>query len=145
MSDGGGTMPEPVAAFQKSAYDALCTQLAYRRDRRHTIFAWCSSILVAIIGGIIALVQKSQDVAPYQRNLITATIGILAVFTIYWIYYHWINEQDIQVQINKMDGVLKIKTANDRRYFTDWMQTIAVVGLAGTALIAIWWNKIGFT
>jgi hypothetical protein len=76
-------MSETVAPVNEHSYDALTDQLAYRRDRRHAVFAWSSSILVAIIGGLVAFTpDKSQDLNSHKQWIITATIGVLAVFTL---------------------------------------------------------------
>ena len=70
-------MSESLAVVNEHTYDALSGQLAYRRERRHTIFAWCSSIFVATIGGLAAFAKKPGDLNPYQQLIITVTIGIL--------------------------------------------------------------------
>jgi hypothetical protein len=135
-------MSEPVADFKAFSYNALSTQLAYRRDRRHAIFAWCSSILVASIGGIVAFAKKPGALNLYQQCIITATIVILAAFTIRWIYHHWNLEKRLEGQLDKIDKDLRIETSDPKKHFIDWAQTLAVLGLAGTVLVATWVPQI---
>jgi hypothetical protein len=137
-------MSESVADIKKFSHDALSTQLAYRRDRRHSIFAWCSTIFVAIIGGVVATVTKSESITPYQQGIITSVTVVLASFTVYWIGHHWKIEKEIQIQIDNIYTDCKIYTSDRHQYHADWMQTLAVLGLSGTALLAIWWKEIGW-
>jgi hypothetical protein len=40
--------------------DTIANEITHRSDRRQQIFSWASSLLVAIIGGVIALTFTNQ-------------------------------------------------------------------------------------
>jgi hypothetical protein len=90
--------------------DALATELAYRRDRRHSIFSWCSSIFVAIIGGSAVLIQEGKKFTRFQEWLISFTIIVLAGFTVFWISHHWNIEYENQVGIGRLETDLHMTT-----------------------------------
>jgi len=45
-------------------------------------------------------------------------------------------------RFEKQDKDLRIETSDPKKHFIDWAQTLAVVGLAGTVLIATWVPQI---
>jgi divalent metal cation (Fe/Co/Zn/Cd) transporter len=135
-------MSEAAAAVNEHTYDALTGQLAYRRDRRHNIFAWCSSIYVAAIGGLVAFANKSAGTFNLREQwIVTWTVLILGVFTIWWMYHHWKIEKRIQSQLDTLNKHLRIDPYDPTTHFVDWAQTLAVFGLAITALLATWWSQ----
>jgi hypothetical protein len=123
--------------------DALATEVAYRRDRRHSIFSWCSSIFVATIGGSAALIRQGKTFTSNQEVLITFTIVVLAVYTAYWINRHWGFERETHEEIDKLETELHMITvAKNKEHWTDWIQIVGIALLALAALATVWSSEL---
>lgn len=68
----------------------LYKELEYRRRRQWEIFTWCSTLLVAITGGLIAL-QTRQQASPFQlgqKISISLAVLVLVVYAVLWIAHN---------------------------------------------------------
>jgi len=82
-SDDGN---EPSDRF----YKFLEYELDFQRRRKQEIFSWASSLLVAIIGGVIALTEvHGVMLALAHKRVLTFAIVILGGFSCCWIKVHW--------------------------------------------------------
>jgi hypothetical protein len=69
-------IPDEIAYSNESVRDLLDKEITYRRERREQIFTWASSLLVAIIGGTIALTTQGRDsLGGRQQGGLCAAIG----------------------------------------------------------------------
>ena len=83
--------------------DILMKDLEYRRKKQWDIFSWCSTVLLAIIGGMFALAtrEKPQPWLPWQRGAISLSAVIVAVFAQSWINYHYQYELELATTLAK--------------------------------------------
>jgi hypothetical protein len=68
--------------FEKYKYirDKLVEEAKYRRDRQWNVFSWVSTLLVGIIGGVIALNGNDFIFSIYHKIAISvAAVGLAAV------------------------------------------------------------------
>jgi hypothetical protein len=71
------------AGLNKFVRDLLANEIAYRRERREQIFTWASTVLIAIIGGTIALTSQGHALGLWQRVYLSLAIFVLAVWMVY--------------------------------------------------------------
>jgi hypothetical protein len=73
----------------ESAIDLGSKELDYRRDKEWNIFSWCSSILVAITGGAIALqVGQPNKLVFSQRMIVSFAVVVLVGYSVLWLSYN---------------------------------------------------------
>lgn len=90
-------MPDPEqsrATEEGKPTPELCrfleNEIQFERTRKQEIFAWASSLLVAIIGGVIALTMiNNVYLGGPQRNALQWAIAILGLSSCIWIHVHW--------------------------------------------------------
>jgi hypothetical protein len=88
----------------KYKIDQLNAELNYRLERIWQIFAWASSLLVAIIGGAIALrFTKNNsgiriELSEINKYILVGTIIILVVFSIFWIGKNIVLAKEIKIE-----------------------------------------------
>jgi hypothetical protein len=69
---------------QKAALEVARYELNYRREKQWKIFAWIATILLAVIGGIVAGKQHWQfDV--YRKLIMTAALTVVTIYACTWI------------------------------------------------------------
>ena len=115
--------------------DTLANRIDHHNDRRTQVFSWASSILVAITGGTITLMNTRQDLSPYQRGLIFGASLIVGVTSCGWIYYHWRMELSIWKSIASYNEGLGVSLSGPK-YSLDWWNTAAIVLLVVASLFA---------
>src|SRR5215472_17129683 len=67
--------------------DLLCQDIDYRRTTQWNIFSWCSTLLVAIVGGLIAL-RAPHTLHPGLKAIITIAVMVLTGFALIWHVHH---------------------------------------------------------
>lgn len=70
---------------QVLARQAVLDEITFRMDKLWRIFSWTSTVLVAIIGGTIALRTGEQDLSLGHRNVIAGAAAVLALYAILWL------------------------------------------------------------
>jgi len=117
-------------------------EVEYRQKKRWDVFSWSSTILVAIIGGAIALQTKTVGgLEDGQRMAITLAVLVLAWFAYGWLSYHREREELVVTKYfnEETSKLLLGKTGEKRPFFGD---KLAVVFLAIAALLATWLSWI---
>src|ERR1041384_3337493 len=59
---------DPVALpfdEKKFAYEILRKEVEFRRDKSWTLFSWASTILLGVIGGLVAIASKPEEALPW--------------------------------------------------------------------------------
>lgn len=125
---------------EQSIPDIVIRELEYRRKKQWDIFSWCSTLLVAIIGGIIALRMGTFAKQPMTYPLkwvIASAVIVLAAEAILWITHNHTREQVAQTHLDE-------KTREWLKYDSSWSLTaltyssrVVIVLLAIAALVAI--------
>ena len=96
----------------KFAREQVEKERSHRRDKLWKIFSWTSTLLVAIIGGTVALRSKPQENFEFSwwlRLVLILSVISLVVYAVRWIKYNLMIEESAQEAINKYDGELNIK------------------------------------
>ena len=71
-------------------YKFLEYELDFQRKRKQEIFSWASSLLVAIIGGVITLTVVHGAMLPLAYKwAVTFAVVILGAYSWFWIQLHW--------------------------------------------------------
>jgi hypothetical protein len=119
--------------------DVLTNEIDYRRERRAGILAWANTILLAIIGGVVALQQSSSGIGLPQRLIITAAIAIVASYSILW----WQRQRNIGHGLHdrrdEVDVALALTIPPEASVIPHWIGgSISIALLAGAAAVATW-------
>lgn len=79
--------PQRAKPGLKQVLEFARYELDYRRKKQWDIFSWTVTILVAAIGGMIALTWKGEiKPDPISRYTMAAALAVLTVYAIAWIY-----------------------------------------------------------
>lgn len=84
-------------------FEYLETQLSHRLEKLWRVFSWCSSILISITAGVIAL-PKTHGVifSISQLLIISSVILILTIYAYLWIDENLKFEGKIRDQLDKI-------------------------------------------
>lgn len=81
----------------------LETQLSHRLEKLWRVFSWCSSILISITAGVIALQKTSGNQFNIgQLLIISSVILILTIYAYLWIDENLRLEGKIRDQLDKI-------------------------------------------
>lgn len=67
------------------ARETVLNEISYRMDKLWRIFSWTSTVLVAIIGGTVALRTGENDLAIRHRIILAAAALVLATYAVIWL------------------------------------------------------------
>lgn len=81
-------------------------ELDYRRKKQWDIFSWAVTILVAVIGGMIALTSK-ENIRPDHpsRYAMAGALFFLTIYAAYWIRENLAAEDRADVKIKELLSV----------------------------------------
>ena len=116
----------------------LYKELEYRRRRQWEIFSWCSTLLVAITGGLIAL-QTRQQASPFhlgQKISISLAVLVLAAYAVFWIVHNNYLEMSIK---GCFDPKFHERICPHKHLATGYVAAIVILGIA--ALWATWYSQ----
>jgi hypothetical protein len=122
----------------KAQTDVLNKEVEYRRKTQWDIFSWCSTILAAIIGGIIALAtkEKPRGFLLWQKWLISVSSGVLALYAWRWINYNWKCERGIARELREL-----IKLSLSQEYPPRVIGYPLVLALLFLGVLVATWSK----
>ena len=121
--------------------DIVKWEIDYRRQKQWNIFSWCSTLLVAIIGGTITLRTGVFAKTPVTwdvklQSLVTFAVVVLVFYTCLWIYHSDYRENEA---IKHLDDNAKILLMRDNnRWGWTYSSRVVVVLLGAAAILAIW-------
>lgn len=116
----------------------LYKELEYRRRRQWEIFSWCSTLLVAITGGLIVL-QTRPQASPFhlgQKISISLAVLVLVAYAVFWIGHNDHLEQSIK---NSFDQNFKEQICPHKYPAAGSRVAIVILGIA--ALWAMWYSE----
>lgn len=137
---------------QKYVFENLRKEVEYRRDKAWKIFSWASTILLAIIGGLIALATNPDPEKHFKllcyphKILLVSSVFILAVYSTLWVERNLSVEHDVQNEINAYEIKLGIRASegiSKRTLFEKvlklfgYRETIILLALAAIASIIL--------
>jgi len=121
-------------------YKFLQYELNFQRARKQEIFSWASSLLVAMIGGVVALTAVKQVMLEESHKcVLTAAIVILWLCSSIWIEVHWAEYLRDRKRLSFYYDQIAAK-GKDRYWAHDYTSIAAVLLLSLVALISVWWN-----
>lgn len=116
----------------------LYKELEYRRRREWEIFSWCSTLLVAITGGLIAL-QTRQGAYPFhlgQKISISLAVLVLVAYAVFWIGHN----NDLEKSIKScFDHKFNEQICPHKYRAAGYRAAIVILGIA--ALWATWYSQ----
>jgi hypothetical protein len=122
------------AEFERTKFtrELLSKEIQYRRERILQVFSWASSILISIIGGVIALAgtNKAFIINTPHKVLLSIAVVILVGWSYGWINTHSKTEQNLREDADKIDRLF----LKDIRLYAE---PIPFVNLRGPALAVI--------
>jgi hypothetical protein len=80
-------MVETPIDLKNLTLEFVRAELEFRRNKQSSIFAWCSTILVAITSGVIVLQirQPPLELSDTQKELLSWAIIVLAAHAVSWL------------------------------------------------------------
>ena len=120
--------------------DLLRQELDYRRSTQWNIFSWCSTLLIAIVGGVIALQkQNTSSLHLGQQVIVSLAVAVLAAYAVVWLTHNADRETRARECITQQ---VKYQIWAPRSYAPGDRAAVVVLGIA--ALGAIWFPLIIF-
>jgi hypothetical protein len=125
--------------------DALARELDHRREKQWRIFSWIAAILVASIGGTLALKLRvdPKDFAYPFKVAITVAAGSLQMYAWIWIRQNWQLElkalrklHDLGVDLPTNDQKASYLGERDSGLVFGYIQALFLVFVA---LVAVVW------
>ena len=140
MSDSNQFQPVQINPTPEEFYKFLENEIGYERARKQEIFAWASSLLVAITGGVIALTAINKvALAPAYKWALTAAILILVLYSGAWVELHWGSyfraRKSLAAYYDKIG-----RAGRDRNWKHDYTTLLALLALLLVAITAVWAN-----
>lgn len=113
----------------------LQKDVEYRRKRQWDVFSWSSTLLVAIIGGLIAIKtsEHPHSLRRLTQVIITAAVVVLGGYAYRWIY------DDAKRQVATVDLLNKVaKLEPEEHKYPALGYRGAIILLAVVAVLAVW-------
>jgi hypothetical protein len=114
--------------------DTVIREVEHRRKKQWDIFSWCSTLFVAIIGGVIALQVRDppHPLSWKHQGVLSFAVVDLLVYAGIWISYNnKIERSAVGVLKNELTGV-------DMQMHPAFGYAPTLCLLAVATLIAIW-------
>ena len=125
--------------------DIIRWEIDYRRQKQWNIFSWCSALLVATIGGTIALRTGFFSKPPtawnvYLKSVVTFAVVVLVLYTWSWIHHSDKKEKQALAQLESLELDEATKDLLSWKRWSGWKYSsrvvVALLGLA--AILATW-------
>jgi hypothetical protein len=136
----GGVKIEVDSDKTKLIIDFVLKELDYRREKQWKIFSWASTLLTAIVGGVVALKTHSPRPFTYPilyRGALSLTVLALTLYACGWITHFLLLEiqaRDALEEYTK-DADIKFVKPNQVPFF-NYLYAICLLSIA--ALLVIW-------
>jgi Calcineurin-like phosphoesterase len=109
----------------------LLYEIKYRREKRWKVFSWTSGILLAAIGGVIALTIRSgfSNLSAVQRYSLAFALFVLTIYAALWLVLNYRKQRAVtRLLVSDIDQ-LKIvsKEANVRGFVDYWNRSLSYV------------------
>jgi hypothetical protein len=95
--------------YLKLRREVLAKEIDYRREKRWRIFSWTSSILLAALGGVLALTGKGFHFPLLPHRALSAAAALfVSLYAFLWITMNRKEEKSLRVIMEKYDDDLGI-------------------------------------
>ena len=129
---------------QQHQRDYYAHELEHHRARVWSIFAWASGVLFTSLGGTLAvsaIASAKGQASPLSGSLpigitgkgaLLIAIGIITVFSAWWMAHHALAAQAAKAQLQMLAGI-----PLDRKDFAYWMSHLgsSILTLIGVAVV----------
>jgi hypothetical protein len=129
------------------ARETVLKEISYRMDKLWRIFSWTSTILVAMIGGTIALRTGKTNLSLVHQILLAVAAGVLGFYAVMWLTQNLRLERSardalvahdralgIGPYVESIDGALP---RPDRGIVVGYSLTVALLSVAAIAAALI--------
>lgn len=113
------------------AQNVVTKELSYRRDKRWQIFAWASTMLIAVTGGAAVSTQHGPAFSFMQRCALTLAVAILSLQSILWCHEQGESEDELKTELESLHQRLGVPSLTRGRRYPLVGFTITLSGLAG--------------
>jgi hypothetical protein len=104
--------------YLKLRREVLAKEIDYRREKRWRIFSWTSSILLAALGGVLALTGKGFYFPLWpHRAFSAAAVFFVSLYAFMWITMNRQGEKSLRVIMEKYDNDLGIEPVDKDQPF----------------------------
>ena len=123
-------------------YRFLESEIAFERSRKQEIFAWASSLLVAMIGGIVVLTSiHCVALATAHKLILTGATLTLGELSCYWIKIHWETMIRARKRLSYYYDYIA-EESKDRPWRQDYTSIAAILTLALMAILALFFTPV---
>ena len=131
QSTNGSELPDRLYKFFQN-------EIKFERTRKQEVFSWASSLLIAMIGGVIALTADERLIlTKIPGSILSFSVGILCVYSCYWIDMHWVKYVKARRKLSSYYDKLEDE-GSSRVWPHDYTSLAAVLLLSIVAIIAVW-------
>lgn len=130
--------------FIELRVQSLEKQLAIRLEKLWKIFSWTSSLLVAIIAGLVAISRSPEFMALRLSEciFISAVIIILTAYAYFWLNENLRLESAIR---DELQSIFKVEIKDEKQYsirpdHAKFGYKVVSLLLGMSALFATWWG-----
>ncbi len=128
-----------MSESEKYARDAIEKELSRVQEKEWKIFSWASSLMIVMIGGILALTTETsfsyKDVLPW---VMTSSVIVIAIYSILWVSQNLRLEKEISDKLNCYNKKLDINYLYDSSSKVKFGYTGSLALLAIAAIFCIW-------
>ncbi len=128
-----------MSECKRYARDALEKELSRVQEKAWKIFSWASSLMIVMIGGILALTTEASfnynDVLPW---VMTSSVIVIGIYSVLWVYQNLRFEKEISDKLNSYNKELGIDYLYDGSSKVKFGYGGALVVLAIAAIFCIW-------
>jgi hypothetical protein len=117
----------------KFAREIISKEIEFRREKQWKIFSWTNSILVGIIGGLLAISGKGFALSKPQKALLVSAVIILTTYAWVWISQNWKKENEAKGKAVTYDSQFKLRILKfnpNRKVTLGYIGTIVLLALA---------------
>ena len=122
---------------KKFAYEALRKEVEYRRDKAWNLFSWASTLLLGVIGGLMAIARKPEDALPWwpHRTLLIVALLILTIYSVLWLDRNSDIRDKALAKMESIEATFGIKPEYIKNALLSYLLTVLLLGLA--AIVAV--------
>ena len=95
MSNREGSVNTDTTDFIR---EVILKELDYRREKQWRVFSWTSTLLTAVVGGVVALKTRAPQpfLLPYQYKLaLSLSVVALTWYACSWIDHNWKRQGEV--------------------------------------------------
>lgn len=139
-NDNQKILNQPNFEQQKFAHEMLKKEIEYRREKAWKIFSWVSTILLGVIGGVVAIASKKSEwyLEWFHAILLMLAVIVLSIYSCLWLQQNLDIEKLVSKKINAYEVALEIiEETEEYKKRPGFGYVITVILLTIAAVLAI--------